>query len=129
MATLGEGARQRPQQAPRAEMNNGSGCSRAVHGAPLAALFLCFAFAIPRGPLNSPLMRSPWPPLLSAASLPLPRPPKPPSILRCYPVKGRAESRVETKVTIAALQAWRKYPLFDNIFQLVGVAVITVQLR
>ncbi len=27
------------------------------------------------------------------------------------------------------LQAWRKYPLFDNIFTLVGVPVITVQLR
>ncbi len=27
------------------------------------------------------------------------------------------------------MQEWRKYPLFDNIFQLVGVPVITVQLR
>ncbi len=26
-------------------------------------------------------------------------------------------------------QAWRKWPLFDGIFRLVGVPVITVQLR
>lgn len=26
-------------------------------------------------------------------------------------------------------QAWRSYPLFDNIYKLVGVPVITVQLR
>ena len=26
-------------------------------------------------------------------------------------------------------QQWRKWPLFDNIFRLVGVPVITVQLR
>jgi zeta-carotene desaturase len=26
-------------------------------------------------------------------------------------------------------QPWRKYPLFDNIYQLEGVPVITVQLR
>ena len=31
--------------------------------------------------------------------------------------------------TWVCLQEWRKYPLFDNIFQLVGVPVITVQLR
>ncbi len=26
-------------------------------------------------------------------------------------------------------QAWRRFPLFDNVFKLVGVPVITVQLR
>ncbi len=30
---------------------------------------------------------------------------------------------------LACTQAWRKYPLFNNIFELVGVPVITVQLR
>ncbi|CAK0773200.1 hypothetical protein CVIRNUC_004040 [Coccomyxa viridis] len=53
--------------------------------------------------------------------------------------KAGKEQIVEADVYVAALdvpgakrlvpQAWRKWPLFDNIFRLSGVPVITVQLR
>ncbi len=52
--------------------------------------------------------------------------------------QGR-EQVVKADVYVAALdvpgakrmipQPWRKFPLFDNIYKLVGVPVITVQLR
>lgn len=53
--------------------------------------------------------------------------------------KAGKEKIVKADVYVAALdcqgakklipQPWRKYPLFDNIHQLEGVPVITVQLR
>lgn len=53
--------------------------------------------------------------------------------------KAGVEKIVKADVYIAALdcvgakrlipQPWRKFPLFDNIYQLEGVPVITVQLR
>ncbi|EFN50960.1 hypothetical protein CHLNCDRAFT_141585 [Chlorella variabilis] len=43
--------------------------------------------------------------------------------------KAGREQVVEADVYVAALDAWRSVPFWDNVFQLVGVPVITVQLR
>lgn len=53
--------------------------------------------------------------------------------------KAGKEEIVKADAYIAALdvpgakrlipEAWRQYPLFDNLYKLVGVAVCTVQLR
>eukprot|EP00887_Chlorella_sp_A99_P005744 scaffold1.g5744.t1 len=43
--------------------------------------------------------------------------------------KARKEQLVTADAYVAALDAWRADPFFDNVFRLVGVPVITVQLR